>query len=586
MENWLDKYKPEKLSQVVGSKTHIAFISNFIKQFAKNNINIDKIPNANLIISGKNGVGKTLITDLVLKEHGFEKVVANLSGISVAKKSKKKAGTVEKEISGTNRSYKTYYKSIMKNKKLSSNGEYVGSKMALVIDNVTSITNSKEKDVIKAIVKLNNKLKLFPIIIIAGVKHNKTVNELRKMVMYVRRSVNEQGKKENRKITNEIVLKAPEFTDMEIFIKDICIKEKLKILPKKTDENDIYVEIVEHSQYDMRRLLNILEELKSLHNDTAVTYKDFAKYCETSKKKDLDPGIYEATKTLLNSYEDIDTAILLYCEERATIPLMVHENYPLNIRTQYPKMPVEKQIDMVFNISKSISESDKIDGLIYSNQCWSLQPVHGFYSCVLPSYYINQPPGKIRLKEDYKYTQDYNKTSIKKINNKVIKNAQSHQCLKKASIYDFLYMASILRTQMEKKDFEKVADLMMPYGLPLKQIESIIKIDKIKATKIILTSKQQVLLRKLLGLPEEPTKKSTVSATKKGKAGAKGKAGTKAKAGANNTNSNYVEKSGESNKTNKSTKSSKSAKNTKSSKSKEESTDETTDDSTIESSDE
>ena len=162
-------------------------------------------------------------------------------------------------------------------------------------------------------------------------------------------------------------------------------------------------------------------------------------------------------------------------------------------------MPVTKKINIIFDISKAISESDKIDGLIYSNQCWSLQSVHGFYSCVMPSYYINKTPGKLCKSEKYRYTQDYNKTSIKKINNKVIKNAKGHQFLKKASIYDFLYIASILRTLLDNKNFEKVAELMKPYDLKLKEIESIIKIDKIRKTKLTLTGKQKTTLKELLG---------------------------------------------------------------------------------------
>lgn len=501
MENWLDKYKPKKLSEVLGDQTQIQKIQQFIKQFTKKNIDITKIPNPNLIITGTNGVGKTLVTDLVLEENNFEKVTANLSNISVSRKTKRKK-KVEKEVIGSNRSVKTYYMSLKNNKKLLPSGEYSNRKIALVFDNVSTISNPKEKEAIKAIIKTNNKYKQFPIIIIANTKHSKTVNELRKMVTYIIRRTTADGKKENRKVINEIIMRPPQYNDMELFVKNICQKENLRLLQGKADDDDIYVELINHSQYDVRRLINILEELKLIHEDSPVTIEKFEEYRETSKKKDVDPGIYEATKMLLNRYNTMDNALLLYGEERATIPLMVHENYPLNIRQQYPKMPVEQQIDMIYDISKSISESDKVDGLIYSNQCWSLQPVHGFYSCVMPSYYINKTPGKLAKKEIYKYTQDYNKTSIKKINNKVIKKAQEHQFLKKVSIFDFLYIAAILKTLLLKKDFEKIAELMKPYDLKLKEIESIIKIDKIKKTKNTLTGKQRTILKELLGVTE------------------------------------------------------------------------------------
>ena len=501
MENWLDKYKPKNLSEVIGDKTNINRVDKFIKQFTKKNINPDKIAYPNLIISGTNGIGKTLITDLVLKENGFEKIIADLSNISVARKTKRKNKS-EKECIGPNRTVKTYYMSLQSNKKLLSDGHYSTNKKALVFDDVSNVSNPKEKEAIKAIVKMNNKLKKFPIIIIANTKHSKTVNELRKMVTYVIKKISTDGKKENSKVVNEILLKAPTYNEIEKFLKYICAKEKLILVRHKNDDDDIYVELINHAQYDMRRLVNIIEELKMINKDNDVNWDKFEKYRETSKTKDMDPGIYEATSMLLDRYTTINNALAIYGEERATIPLMVHENYPINIRQQYPHMTATDQINTIFDISKCISESDKVDGLIYSNQCWNLQPVHGFYSCVMPSYYINRAPKKQHRAIRYQYTQDYNKTSIKKINNKVIKKAQENQFLKKVSIYDFLYMASILKTLFDRKDRNGITELMKPYQLKVKEIESIIKIDKMKKYKIPLTGKERTALKEMLGVDE------------------------------------------------------------------------------------
>lgn len=504
MKNWLNKYKPTTLSGILGDKNEIGKIETFIKQFTKKNSNPENILKPNIIISGTNGVGKTLIADIALQTYGLEKIEADFSNVSVAKKLKRRKKT-EKEIINSNRSVKTYYKSLSTGKQLTTDGFFDKRKIALVIDDVSNVSNPKEKEAIKTIIKLNNKLKEFPIIVIASTKHSKTVNELRKIISYpikIKNTVATSTRKVSKKIINEIVLKAPNYEDMEVFTKKICSNEKMKLLQKKNDEEDIYISIIEHAQFDIRRLINILEELNSLYHDTEITLDKFVQFRETSKKKDLDPGIYEATRMLLNDYENMESALMMYGEERATIPLMVHENYPNNIRYQYPNLSIDEQIDIAYNISKSISESDKIDGLIYSNQCWNLQPVHGFYSCVLPSYYANKIPDKERKLETYKYTQDYNKTSIKKINNKVIKKAQEHQTLKKVSIYDFLYMSSILKILLERKDFETFADLMKPYGLKLKEIESIIKIDKIKKTKTPTTGKQRSMLKELLGVDE------------------------------------------------------------------------------------
>jgi len=500
METWLDKYKPKNLSEVIGDKLTIKRIDDFVKLFNKKKLNPDKINCPNLIISGTNGIGKTLITDLILKENNFEKITADLSTISVARKTKRKKKT-EKEVTGQNRTVRTYYISLENHKNLLSTGNFISGKIALLFDDVSNISNPKEKDAIKAIVKMNNKMKKFPIIIIANTKHSKIVNELRKLVTYSKKSPG-KGKKKSKKIVNEIILRAPSYNDIEKFVKDICKKENLKIIERKDDDDDIYVELINHAQYDIRRLINILEELKMINKENGITLEKLDNFKQTSKTKDLDPGIYEATGMLLDRYTSINDALLIYGEERATIPLMVHENYPRNIYTQYPEMEVIDQINTIFDISKSISESDRVDGLIYSNQCWNLQPVHGFYSCVMPSYYINRLPKKRHDAIKYEFTQDYNKTSIKKINNKVIKKAQENQYLKKVSIYDFLYMASILKTLFERFEKDTICDLMKPYELKLREIESIIKIDKIKKPKNILTGKQRTILKEMLGVDE------------------------------------------------------------------------------------
>lgn len=506
-ETWLDKYQPQNLADVLGDKEKIQRVEKFIKQFIGKK---KSITYPNLIITGANGIGKTIIVNLVLKQYGFEKINADLSSISITRKSKRK-NKAEKETTGNNRTAKTYYISLNNRRTLLSSGKYVHDKVALVFDDVSNISNPKEKEAIKSLVRINNKLKRLPIIIIANTKHSKTMNEIRKMVTYNDEKLTDNkdeeksvadGHRKKLKFINEIALKAPEYSQLEKLIKYICQEEGLKIVRSRSDEEDIYVELVNHSQYDVRRLINILEELHFIYGKAEVTLDVFNEYRDTSKMKVVDYGIFEATRVLLNSYQGVESSLLLYGQERATIPMMVHENYPLNIKNQYPKMPVEDQVELIYQISKSISESDKIDGIIYSNQCWNLQPEHGFYSCVLPSYYINQRPDKLSNIENYRYTQEYNKTSIRKINNKVIKKAKENQSLKKVSTYDFLYIASILKTLLEKKDLEKVAELMKPYGLTVKEIESIIKIDKIKKSKSIITGKQKTILEKLMDVDD------------------------------------------------------------------------------------
>ena len=504
-DNLLDFYKPLDLSQVIGDRSNAITIEQYLKQYMRKKPDPEKIIYANLLITGSNGIGKTSLANLVLAKCGFERIIPDLSGISITRKSKRKKKAddlTHKEANlGANKSVQTFYSSLINGRGLTLVGDLgEKKKIALIFDDVSNISNQKDKDAIKSLIKLNNKLKKFPIIVIANTKHSKTVNEIRKMITYSIKGVTETGKKRSTKIQNELHMKAPSHMDFYKFAEKICKEQNLNLIKRrvKVSDVDIFNELILHAQNDVRRLLIIMQELKDVYGSADIKLPDLERYILTSKRKDIDPGIFEAAKLLLNSYTNINEALHLYSEERTSIPLMVHENYPGNIAKQYPLMSNEDQIDLLFEISKSISESDRVDGLIYSKQCWNLQQVHGFYSCVQPSYLINKTPDKKTNFEVYSYTKDFNKSSIKKINNKVIKKAQEHPFFKKVSIYDFLYIASILKTLLERKDFETLVELMKPYNLTLKEIESIIKIDKINKTKNILTGKQNNILKEML----------------------------------------------------------------------------------------
>ena len=502
-ENWLDKYKPTSSTMIVGNKPQVSKINKFVKQFTKKKLNTDTIKNPNILIIGPIGIGKSLIVDLILQEHSIEKIVTNISKISYKK---------NKGEPGLNRIIRSYYFYLQQQKTMTLNGEYVEKKIALVFDDVSNIQNPKKKDIIKTLVKLNNKHKKFPIIIIGNNSHNKMVNDLKKMITY---TIKSPTTAKNIKVINDVVLYPPSYSEIKILVDKICLAESIQFIKSREDDEDIFMLLIDHSQSDIRRLINILEELKQIYKQKKITLSIFQTYIEISRKKDIDLGIFEGTRTLLNNYSGIKSILDIYSEDRSTIPLIIHENYPINICNQYPKLSVEDQIDLLVDISSCISESDKIDGLIHSNQCWNLQKVHGYYSCVMPSYHINKIPGKLSKMERYVYTKDYNKTSIKKINNKIIKKARENKLLRKFTVNDFLYMCAILKNLIIKKDVDTICNLLKPYKFTyLKEIESIISIDKLEKgsendkikTKYKIKGKMKTLIVEKLGLREDKPK--------------------------------------------------------------------------------
>lgn len=495
MTSWLEKYRPTELSEVIGNQKTIGQINTFLQQFATDEFDPATVKFPNIIISGANGIGKTLIVDIALGQHNFERADIDLTSISTTRKKKGEEGKKKTADGIASKNIAAIYKNTIGSYAMDNsgqfvrkNGKYVRRRVAIVFDDVSNISTAREKDAIKSLIKLNNKQKMLPIIIITNNKHSKNVKEIKKMLKY---SIKEEktladnekkGKKlyTTTKIDSTIIMQQPDYNDMELLIKRICKNERLILISNKSDEYDIYEEIIKHSQYDIRRMINILEQLKLIYENNQITYKDFESYIEISKKKDQDPGIYQASFDLLNKYNGIDYVISVYDKERSAIPLMLHENYMLNIQAQYPKMKLSDQIDILDRISRSISFSDMVDGLIFSKQSWQLQSVHGHYSCVVPSFEATQTKGSINVLVSHKYTRDFNRTSTKKINNKAIKNARKNPLMKRYSVEDFMYMSAILKELVKNKNFEEIARRMKEYKLKWKEIESIIKIDKIK----------------------------------------------------------------------------------------------------------
>ena len=99
-----------------------------------------------------------------------------------------------------------------------------------------------------------------------------------------------------------------------------------------------------------------------------------------------------------------------------------------------------------------ISKGDVIENYIYGDQNWDLQNIHGFYTCVLPSFYICE---NIKKNNDYipiKFPLDLNRTSIRKINIKNINNANKY--MPNMRISDYIYINKLITKNSDSQCLE------------------------------------------------------------------------------------------------------------------------------------
>jgi replication factor C subunit 1 len=492
---WVDKYNPTKINDIIGNtdtvKTIVKWLVDFdiykekalekatedlkkttksAKSIKKKKIIINDISPENvnelldgvkiakknireyhncLLITGNHGIGKTSSLNVILKEYNYEINTVNLANI--------------KNIKNLHRILLTFINSeniidlFYGNKK---------KKTAIVIDEIESITSTTEKSCILSLLKLNDKYWYCPIIFISNNQHNKLLSHIKKN-------------------SKEIKFKTPTFDDLEFLLNKITTEMNINIF-----KYNVTYKIIKHSQMDIRRLIYILQDLKYEFNDTLITPELFIKYQKSSKNKDIDFDLFKATDNLIYNYNNINECLEYYKTGKVVLPLMIQQNYINSILVK--KTNTCNPIESICAISESLSDGDIIENYIYGEQNWNIHDIHGFYTCIKPSFLL-----KNKLYNDYPrpklvYTVDLNQTSTKKINtNNVIK---TKNCFKNMNITDFIYMNKILKYLLNNVNMKECIKILRGYNIQLEYLESLLKIDKIKNkidTKITLTLKQK-----------------------------------------------------------------------------------------------
>ena len=175
---------------------------------------------------------------------------------------------------------------------------------------------------------------------------------------------------------------------------------------------------------------------------------------------------------------------------------MIHENY---IRKVLNKCS-DNWNDVLFNlvkISDSISRGDNIETSIYTDQNWYLQNIHGFYTCLNSSYWINKSnKNNIIETNKIKFSSDLNKTSLKNINRKNITNLL--KIIPNKSIFEILILNRICNYLIKNNKESYIIEILSSYNkdISIKEIELCLKIDKTYEFKL-LCSKDKKKITKL-----------------------------------------------------------------------------------------
>jgi hypothetical protein len=404
------------------------YYSNNLKDYDNNQENINNIINnilnkdiKSLIIKGDTGIGKNNIINLIAK-----KLKYNINRYKL--NNKKEISLIE------------YYNNITMLKK-----------QMILINKVDYITTINEKKNIQNINKLSNNSKNNIFIIYFVEKTiTKTIKEINKNTKLI--EINYPS----NKLLNNIIIK-------------IIKKEKINI------DTKIYSNIVNLCQSDIRKLILILKDLKYTFQEDFIDIDNFNKFLKYTKLKIKNFNINETTKLVMNNYNYIDCQNY-YNNDKVILPLMIYENFINKIKYNNDLLV----INLISKISNCISIADIIETNIYTDQNWYLQNIHGYFSIINTSYYLNNYKD-IKDTYDISFSSDLNKTSLKNINKKNYNNIKTS--LNK-SFNDILSINYIISELIKNNNIDDIIKYIKNYNLSFKIIDMIIKINKINKIQI------------------------------------------------------------------------------------------------------
>lgn len=437
---WLEKYSPKNIKEIIGNNNTILKLNHFFKTFKKNS-------NSSIIISGNHGVGKGMIVKLLLSKNNFYYKWLGYKD----EKNKDMLEDIQNGLSGED----------IRNFYFNDNNNF-----ALIIDDIEKITLKSEKKRILELVKTNHEKKLFPIIFISNLQHNKLLTDI-------------------NSCCEEYKIYGPSSKDVMILLDRIINTENIKFEDEKCK-----ILIIKFCQSDFRRLISILYDIKNSFDDEILSKEDIKSYLCTSMKKNKDISLFDATKILVDEFKDINNCITLYKVDKVLVPLTIHENFYKSLLGRYSEN--SKILNTMKNVTESISKGDVIETNIYTDQNWFLHDIHGFFTCAKTSYNINKHKPKFKPDAipnyNLSFSSDLNQTSLKNINKKQITNLQAY--FPDKSFKDIIGLNKIIYNLIKDDNIEAVYNILNNYSKDIKIVETFIKIDK-SLPKITISQKHK-----------------------------------------------------------------------------------------------
>lgn len=211
---WTEKYKPRKISEIIGQDKAIAEALQFLKEWKKGSA---------LLFSGPPGVGKTLLAEIIAEESNFQLVQLNASDERTAKEIETLSGA-------------TKQKTLFKKGKL------------ILIDEIDGISGMSDRGAVPAILKIIRESE-YPVILTANNPYNPKLSMLKRYCKHI---------------------KFPKLKAVSISkkLREIAERENIKV------EEVLFSNIADLSNGDMRSAITDFQTASKLSDTETLGFRD------------------------------------------------------------------------------------------------------------------------------------------------------------------------------------------------------------------------------------------------------------------------------------------------------------------------
>lgn len=420
---WVDKYKPKNTQEIIGNKSNIQKITQWLKDWYEIHVYKTKekpkfvfggdfLGAKCVLVSGPPGIGKTSMVHLISKSLQYDIQEMNASD-------ERNKSTIEKKLvesSQTNTLFKYFEKK---------------EKKVIIMDEVDGMSTSDRGGITTLISLL--KISKHPIICICNDRNKPALKSLINHCLDIRVS-----RPDKREILKRMI--------------EIMIKENVNVDGYEMEK------MIEKSGNDIRNVIHQLQMYSYTNQKMDVE--------EKMKKDDLSNlSIFESTKMILSNRTSFQTKYDLYFNDYDLTSLFIQENYMKPVMDKVNKKEdVVKLRDLALS-SELLSQMDMIDSYSMKNtgvKDWRTLPVNaGLIASVgsvvggnigFPEF--PQYLGKYSTqRKRQRYLDEMSTHQIKKIHKKI---PSSEYRLERIPIYETYLPSPIICEKDVKKTIQRL----------------------------------------------------------------------------------------------------------------------------------